>query len=255
PGGRRSPPFGGCGMPICSNHLSALVGVSRFQQPAREQYQQLARPALRRVIALNRSVGTLSEYLAVRYQRLDSLRKEVVEGRELAATDLDVAAGWLEGLGAQIQLHVLQVEDAISDWRELMPGEYQKYQDIGKIQADIRAETMDLIESSARKSGKEVADQTARIRKLEAALAAKNAMAGIITVGQPQSFRISDGSVNDGVTVVAAGSIAPSTDPGASGIIFVEAGPVPNPKPTVARPASADHDQREPEASAGPSGG
>ena len=95
---------------------TVLVSVYFARRGARSEYEQLARPALRRVVQLNRSVGTIRD--AIKSKQASLGLPSEVSG--------DVVREWLDTLDRLMEQHGGQLTDAVSDWRELLPQDYER---------------------------------------------------------------------------------------------------------------------------------
>lgn len=101
---------------IFSILASALVSWRMSHEQSRSNYQQLARPALRRVLELDHSLGALREFVSVRRGRLADPGENHPE-----------IHAWLEGIDGMIEQLKGQLRAGIDDWSELLPREVADY--------------------------------------------------------------------------------------------------------------------------------
>jgi len=102
---------------------STIVSSYFSRKQALSEYEQLARPALRRVAALELSTTRVSQYVSS------------LEGNPV----LNEAAlqAWLQGLSGQMSLLRDQLAAATSDWRELLPSDYEEARAVGQTQGEL----------------------------------------------------------------------------------------------------------------------
>lgn len=98
---------------ILSTAGSFIVSAHFNQTQAKREYEQLARPSLRRVNSLLRAVSLLEQSAEARVAEID---KQQNSKEELI---------WLEGLQSNMRFLKHQIHDATTDWRELLPAEYE----------------------------------------------------------------------------------------------------------------------------------
>ncbi|WP_162989292.1 hypothetical protein [Glutamicibacter nicotianae] len=100
---------------VLSTAGSFIVSAFLNQRQARREYEQLAKPSLRRVDSLVSAVTQIETVVGSRIASVSSGNDEGVETQKV----------WLEGLQSNLVLLRTQVEDATTDWRELLPEEYE----------------------------------------------------------------------------------------------------------------------------------
>lgn len=140
---------------------SVLISAHFARRSARGEYEQLARPALRRVAALEVSTGRVAEYI--------DERRSATEGDESV---------WLGGLSAQLKLLLDQLTAATVDWRELLPSDYQEVRrDVATIaQIDaLSKEIQQLKEERTRvpNADERIAELREQVRTLSGRLASE----------------------------------------------------------------------------------
>jgi hypothetical protein len=106
---------------------SALISSYYARGQSRKDYIQLARPALRRVIALSRSAVQIA----------DAVQSKQAALQNNVPPDPMIVREWLESIERLLQQHSGQLEAAISDWQELLPEEYAEIMTLAGIQAQI----------------------------------------------------------------------------------------------------------------------
>jgi hypothetical protein len=168
---------------------AALVSAFYSERQARAEYQQLARPALRRTIAIEASTRRIAESLSQR-------RDDVVSNKA-------VAAEWVRGFEAQLMLLIDQMGAATADWRELLPEDYQAARNTAAELAELRAEmnrkTTELEEAQratqeaqgagVKREQQRIRDLTKQIDDLRAQLArVEDAAAGTIGISSHYPF-------------------------------------------------------------------
>ncbi|MCG2622694.1 hypothetical protein LVY72_12350 [Arthrobacter sp. I2-34] len=125
---------------IFSTVGSVIISAYFNQDQARKEYEQLARPSLRRVTSLQSATLMIEQRVA---ERADDV-KSTADGPTSELT-------WLEGLRSNLQMLLHQIGDANSDWRELLPKEYEdalreRSAEVAEKEAQIR-EYVQQIES------------------------------------------------------------------------------------------------------------
>jgi hypothetical protein len=113
---------------------SVLMAEHYARRQGIREYQQLAKPALRRVLELQGGIDVIKEYLRDR--------------RGVLATEqgpaLEVVQEWLDGALALLELHVGQLRASVADWQELLPSEYQRVQSLMEAKAQLEAQLASL---------------------------------------------------------------------------------------------------------------
>ncbi|MDQ1685005.1 MAG: hypothetical protein QOC82_1742, partial [Frankiaceae bacterium] len=94
--------------------LSWMASAFYAARQTQSQFQQLARPALRRVLAARDSADAV-------LQAIDRRRKAA---RKLTAAEDEA----LQSLHELVDQHARVLEDAVSDWQEVLPAEVQAVQ-------------------------------------------------------------------------------------------------------------------------------
>ncbi len=106
--------------------LAAYLMSSYFsRRQALAEYESLARPAWRRVVQLSNSVARLTASIERRQQALE----ESGQPRE-------VVKEWLRSVSELVRELSGQLDDAITDWNELLPEEYENFQALVKLRAE-----------------------------------------------------------------------------------------------------------------------
>lgn len=112
---------------ILSSVGAVLISAYFSRGQARQEYQQLARPALRRIAALHVSTDRVNEYI----------------GHRITVTD-ERDRDWLLGLTAQMQLLLDQMGAAVSDWRKLLPEDYEEVRENAVAVQQLAAKVAEL---------------------------------------------------------------------------------------------------------------
>ena len=159
---------------------SVLISAHYSRSSARQEYQQLARPALRRIVALYASTGRVNSY---------------VDQRAAAADEGD--RDWLAGLDAQMHLLLDQMGAAISDWRELLPEDYEEAVvtavDMRQIAAKV-AELERVRTEEGEASQAQIDQLTAEIGALKTKVAARSSAGALLTDMNGEPWRVKVGA-------------------------------------------------------------
>jgi hypothetical protein len=112
---------------ILSTVGSGLISAYYSDIQSRREYARLARPALRRILSINRSAAMI---------------RQVIEGRQKLINDGDQPSlrqvgDWIAGFDQLMAQHVGQLDAAIADWQELLPGDYAQIVDLASMGATI----------------------------------------------------------------------------------------------------------------------
>lgn len=141
---------------------SIVVAEHYYRLQGAREYQQLAQPALRRVLALHESVEAISDHIQERLSQLEATSN---------ASDA-VVKEWLEGSVAMLALHAGQLRASVIDWRQLLPADYQELQDTLRLQTEyrtVKTHVQALEREIARKlEDRDQAAESERKRELEA---------------------------------------------------------------------------------------
>lgn len=138
---------------------------SRDVENARTNYQQLARPAWRRVVSIETSLARIQGSIAEHAARL----AEDPEGKLLQP---QAQAQWVDGLRRQVEHVGDHITAAIEDWRELLPEDFAA-----------------LVEEQKRVTAAlaELADRRKRMQELEDELRQKDAQVNAMAADQGQA--------------------------------------------------------------------
>jgi hypothetical protein len=139
---------------ILSTIGSALISAYYERGRSRDSYSQLARPALRRIVAINRSAA----------QILEAIRDKQSDLKDIEDLSLLQASEWLDSIGRLLQQHIGQLDAAIVDWQELLPEEYAELVNIAELQTVIT----DKVEQIRALNRQESGDAQQRIGELAA---------------------------------------------------------------------------------------
>lgn len=139
---------------------SFIVSAHFSQSQARKEYEQLARPALRRVDSLQQALLLVAANVDARLKELRSDNQGDPEN-----------ITWLRGHATQLQLLSHTIRDATSDWRELLPEDYEDalrraFDDLGSSKESIE-ELKSQIEEQKSKQAQGDESAKAAIAKLE----------------------------------------------------------------------------------------
>jgi hypothetical protein len=135
-------------MLVLSTGGSALMAEHYARRQGIREYQQLARPALRRVTELQGSVNGIQRYLLER-------RGLLVSGQSPA---LEVVQEWLDGALTLLEAQGGQLRASVADWQELLPADYQMLQ--GVLQRQDQIEALRVLEGTL--SAREETDEATR---------------------------------------------------------------------------------------------
>lgn len=190
---------------ILSTAGSALISAYYEGGRSRNSYAQLARPALRRIVAINHSAVQILEVVRAKQDDLGGIE-------QLTASR---ASEWLDSIGRLLQQHIGQLDAAIVDWQELLPDEYAELVNIAELQTVITDKVEQIRALNQQESGdarRRMAELTAEIAQLKQALRHGRTASGLGMLPLPE----------DPLTVTAPGNgvfegrrfdVAPDTDP------------------------------------------
>ena len=133
--------FGLVGSVVVSAHYSRKQN-SRDLDHARAEYRQLARPALRRVVAIASSTTRVTDEIEQRFERLRDTEEETVSTA--------VTTEWVAGLQGQMDLLGDHLRAAIADWRELLPEEFEKAEESARQDAEAQRARVAALEVQLR---------------------------------------------------------------------------------------------------------
>lgn len=145
---------------VLSSIGSFIVSAHFNQMQARKEYEQLARPALRRVDSLQQALDVVATGVDTRLKRC----------QEEASANVEEVV-WLEGLMTQLQLLSHNIKDANSDWREMLPQDYEDalrraFDELGTSRESIDALTNEIELQKAKQAAGDQ-DAKAKIAQLE----------------------------------------------------------------------------------------
>lgn len=133
--------FGLVGSVVVSAHYSRKQN-SRDLEHARAEYRQLARPALRRVVAIASSTTRVTDEIGQRVERLRDTEEQTVSTA--------VTTEWVAGLQGQMDLLGDHLRAAIADWRELLPEEFEKAEESARQDAEAQRARVAALEGQLR---------------------------------------------------------------------------------------------------------
>jgi DNA-binding protein H-NS len=135
--------------------LSWLISAYYARGQARDQYEQLARPALRRVVAAKESALALSAAISRRSEAAQQSESPIDAGEAFAS------------LGELVDQHARVLDDAITDWREILPDEVQSIITVDRQLSVLAAQQ----QSSQSQLQQQIAEVQQTVSKLAAAKA------------------------------------------------------------------------------------
>ena len=145
--------FGLVGSVVVSAHYSRKQN-SRDLEHARAEYRQLARPALRRVVAISASTSRVTGEIAQRHARLSETDEESVS--------TDAMEEWVAGLHGQMELLRDHLAAAVADWRELLPEEFEKAEEAARQDAIDRDVTRQAFATACGRFGRASSERGVR---------------------------------------------------------------------------------------------
>ncbi len=154
---------------------SMLISSYFSRRQARSEYQSLARPAWRRVAQLNQSVSRLMETIAVREQRAE----------KLDTVGSETVVEWLESIRLLVREHSGQLEDAISDWDELLPADSRTYQELLLLrdERDQRSRELRAVRATSEDASQQIDKLRAEVDRLDSQMRTKGLSLGGLTIG------------------------------------------------------------------------
>jgi hypothetical protein len=170
---------------VLSSLGSFIVSAHFNQLQARKEYEQLARPALRRVDSLQQALTLVAAGVNARIKKCQGPAPESAE--ELI---------WLQGLMTQLQLLSHNIKDANSDWREMLPEDYEDalrraFDELGDSRESINKLTAEIDAEKAKKAAGDK-DAQAKIARLEHDLSEQRRAAAWKSIDLTPAFKSGD---------------------------------------------------------------
>lgn len=146
---------------LLSSVGSLVVAGYWGRQQGRDQYVQLAKPALRRVVELNRSAAQISEAIRSKRDQIDKVEE----------LEVKVAREWLDSFDRLVRQHAGQLGAATADWQELLPEEYAELVNLAELGREYDekigklAQLQDEQSAEAKKTRADLLSQIEKLRR------------------------------------------------------------------------------------------